>query len=109
MKYSKKVEHRPDRIAAVRYPKKVGCRLDRIAAVRHPGGMSDNFRPGGMSYATRRKGGRLRGQERGTHMALFREDPTTVIIFRLNSLIRQLIISNCSFKTFEEYPLLGLG
>ena len=100
MKYSKKVEHRPDRIAAVRYPKKVGCRLDRIAAVRHPGG---------MSYATRRKGGRLRGQERGTHMALFREDPTTVIIFRLNSLIRQLIISNCSFKTFEEYPLLGLG
>ena len=42
-------------------------------------------------------------------MTLFREDPTTVIIFRLNSLIRQLIISNCSFKTFEEYPLLGLG
>ena len=57
----------------------------------------------------RRKGGRLRGQGRGSHMTLFREDPTTVIIFRLNSLIRQLIISNCSFKTFEEYHLLGLG
>ena len=38
--------------------------------------MSENFRPGGMSYATRRKGGRLRGQGRGSHVALFREDPT---------------------------------
>ena len=63
---------RPDRIAAVRYPEKVGCRSDRITTVRHPdkverwagkipdvrhpSGISENFRPGGMSDATRRKG-----------------------------------------------------
>ena len=70
MKYPEKVERQPDRIAAVRYPEKVRCRSDRIAAVRHsdkverwpdpnvryPGGMSENFRPGGMSDATCRKG-----------------------------------------------------
>ena len=109
MKYPKKVERRPDRIAVVRYPKKVGCRPDRIAAVRHPekvgcrsdriaavrhpnkverwpgripdvrhpGRISENFRPGGMSEATRRKGGGLRGQGRGIHVAIFGEDPTT--------------------------------
>ena len=87
-----KVECRPDKIVAVRYPEKVGCRPDRIAAVRHPdnverwpdripdvrcpGGMSENFRPGGMSDATCHKGGRLRGQGRGSHAAIFREDPT---------------------------------
>ena len=32
------------------------CRRRRIPDVRYPGGMSDDFRPGGMSYATRRKG-----------------------------------------------------
>ena len=72
MIYPEKVGCRPDRIAAVRHPEKVGCRPDRIEAVRHPdkvelwpgripnirhpGGVSDDFRPGGMSYATRRKG-----------------------------------------------------
>ena len=29
-----------------------------------------------MSYATRRKGGGLHGQERGSHVAIFGEDPT---------------------------------
>ena len=92
VKYPEKVERRPDRITVVRYPDKVGHRSDRIAAmrhsdkverwpgiipdVRHPGGVSDDFCPGGMSYVTRRKGGHLRGQGRGSHVALFREDPT---------------------------------
>ena len=65
MRYLEKVEHRPDRIPDVRYPEKVERRPDRIAAVRHPdkvewwpdkipdvrhpGGMSENFRPGGMT------------------------------------------------------------
>ena len=40
----------------MRHPEKVGCRLDRIAVVKHPGGMSENFRPGGMSDVTCRKG-----------------------------------------------------
>ena len=44
--------------------------------VRCPGVMSDDSRPGGMSYATRRKGGGLRGQKRGSHAAIFGEDPT---------------------------------
>ena len=38
-----------------------------------------NFLPGGMSDATRRKGGRLRVQGRGSHVTLFREDPTSTI------------------------------
>ena len=93
MKYSEKVERwpdkiaavrhpekvgcRPDRIATVRYPEKVGCQPDRIAAVRHPGGISENFRPGGMSDATRRKEGGMRDQGRESHVAIFGEDPTT--------------------------------
>nr|CAN69294.1 hypothetical protein VITISV_028883 [Vitis vinifera] len=69
----------------VKYPEKVERRLDKIADVRYPDGMSENFRPdgmnddfrpGGMSYATRHKGGRLRGQGRGSHVTFFREDPT---------------------------------
>ena len=56
MKYPEKVEHRPDRIAAVRHPDKVEHWPDRIPDVRHSGGMSENSRPGGMSYATRCKG-----------------------------------------------------
>ena len=76
MKYPKKVERLPDRIPDVRHPEKVGCRSDRIAVVRHPGGMSENFRPGGMSDATCRKGDHLRVLGRGSHVALFREDPT---------------------------------
>ena len=55
MKYPEKVERRPDRIAIVRHPDKVECWPDRIPDVRHPGGMSDDFRSSGMSYATRRK------------------------------------------------------
>ena len=39
--------------------------------MRHPGGVSDDFRPGGMSYATRRKGGRLLAQGRESHVAFF--------------------------------------
>ena len=34
---------------------RVECWRRRIPDVRCPGGMSDDFRPGGMSYATRRK------------------------------------------------------
>ena len=72
VKYPEKVERRPDRIAAMRYHEKVGCRPDIIAAVRHPdkierrpnripdvrhlGGMSENFRQGGMSDTTCHKG-----------------------------------------------------
>ena len=61
-------------MAAVRHQDKVERWLD--PDVRYPNGMSENFRPGGMSNATRRKGGRLRVQGRGSHVALFREDPT---------------------------------
>ena len=76
MKYPEKVERRPNRMAAARYPEKVGCRPGRIPDVRYPGGVSDDFRPGGMSYAMRRKGDRLRVQGRRSHVALFSEDPT---------------------------------
>ena len=41
-----------------------------------PSGMSCDSRPGGMRYAMRRKGGGLRDQERGSHVAIFGEDPT---------------------------------
>ena len=44
---------RPDRIAVVRH-------LDKVE--RWPGRIPDDFRPGGISYATRRKGDHLRGQ-----------------------------------------------
>ena len=80
VRYLEKVGCRSDRIAAVRYPEKVGCRPDRIAAVkhpdkverwpgkipdvRHPDGTSENFRPGGMSDATCRKGPSVRPKER---------------------------------------------
>ena len=40
----------------MKYPEKVERRLDRIPDVRYHGGMSENFRPGGMSDATCRKG-----------------------------------------------------
>ena len=76
VKYPEKVERRPDRIAVVRHPDKVERWPDRILDVRYPDGMSDDFRPGGMSYAMRHKGGRLRVQGRGSHAAIFREDPT---------------------------------
>ena len=56
MRYLEKVERRPDKIPNVRYPEKVERRSDRILDVRYPGGMSENFRPGGMSDATCRKG-----------------------------------------------------
>ena len=42
----------------------------------YPGGVSGDFRPDGMSYAMCRKGSRPRGQGRGSHVALFSEDPT---------------------------------
>ena len=77
MKYPEKVERRSDRIAAVRHPDKVERWPSRIPDVRHPGGISENFRPGGMSDATRHKGGGLHGQGRGSHVAIFGEDPTT--------------------------------
>ena len=54
MRYPEKVESRPDRIPDVRYPEKVERRLDRIPDVRYLGGMSENFRPGGMSNAMAR-------------------------------------------------------
>ena len=56
MRYLEKVERRPDKIPNVRYPEKVERRSDRILDVRYPGGMSENFRPGGMSDAMCRKG-----------------------------------------------------
>ena len=83
MKYPKKVERLPDRIPDVRHPEKVGCRSDRIAVVRHPGGMSENFRPDGMSAEKNSRYDILGWNERchvsqgrGSHAALFREDPT---------------------------------
>ena len=76
VRYPDEVERRPDRMAAARYPEKVGCRSGRIPDVRYPGGVSDDFRPGGMSYATCRKGYRLCVQGRESHVALFSEDPT---------------------------------
>ena len=56
MRYPDEVERRPDRMATVRHPDEVGCRPDINPDVRHPGGMSENFRPGGMNDATCRKG-----------------------------------------------------
>ena len=56
MRYPENVERRPDRIPDVRYPEKVERRPDKIPDVRYPGGMSENFRPGGMSDAMCRKG-----------------------------------------------------
>ena len=57
------MECRPDRIAAVRHPDKVERWPDRIVVVRHsdkvelwPDRISDVRYPGGVSYATRRKG-----------------------------------------------------
>ena len=44
-----------DRIPNERYLEKVERRPDRIPDVRYPGGMSVNFRPGGMGDATCRK------------------------------------------------------
>ena len=79
MKYPEKVGCRPDRMAAVRHPDKVERWPDIFPNVRHPGGMSGDFRPGGMSYATRHKGGRLRGQGRGSHVAIFKEDTTNMM------------------------------
>lgn len=52
VKYPEKVKRRPN--PDVRYPNEVDRRPD--PNVRHPGGMSENFRPGGMSDATCRKG-----------------------------------------------------
>ena len=43
-------------MAAVRYLDKVERWPNRMAAVRHLGGVSDDFRPDGMSYAMHRKG-----------------------------------------------------
>ena len=40
----------------MRHPDKVERWLDRIPDVRHSGGMSENFRPGGMSDAMCCKG-----------------------------------------------------
>ena len=88
MKYPEKVEHRPDRITAVRYPEKVGCRPDIIAVVRHPDKVErwadpDVRYPGGMSTG-KNSGYEMFGwnerchvsQGRGSHTAIFREDPT---------------------------------
>ena len=56
MRYLEKVERRPDRIPDVRYLEMVERRLDKIPDVRYPGGMSENFRSGGMRDAMCRKG-----------------------------------------------------
>ena len=72
-----KVGRWPGRIPDVRHPDKVERWPGRIPNVRHPGGMNDVFRPSGMSYTTRRKGDRLRAQEREGHVAFFKEDPTS--------------------------------
>ena len=69
------MECRRRRIPDVRHPDKVERWPDRIPDVRHPGGMSENFRPGGMSDATCAMAC-LRVQGRGSHAAIFREDPT---------------------------------
>ena len=77
MKYPEKVERRPDRIPDVRYPGEGGT------SVGH------NSFLGGMSYAARRKGDRLRVQGRESHVTFFREDPTII----LN--IKKLISVHC--------------
>ena len=78
VRYPKKVERRPDpdvmgcrpdRIVVVRHPDKVEHWPGRIPNVRHPDGMSDDFRPGRMSYATRQKGAVCvaKGEEAARH------------------------------------------
>ena len=107
MKYPEKVERQPDRIAAVRYPEKVRCRSDRIAAVRHsdkverwpdpnvryPGGMSENFCPDGMSAEKNSECDIPKWNERchmsqgrGSHAAIFREDPTVSTPYRAQNI-----------------------
>ena len=64
VRYPEKVERRSDRIPDVRYLEKVERRPDRIPDVRYPGGMSENFRLGGMSDATCHKGSSACPKER---------------------------------------------
>ena len=73
-----------------------------------PGGMSYDSRPGGMNYATRCKGGGLRGQERGSHVAIFGEDPTIMPLHNIAIFIRtidrkkQLRLSFNIINCFED-------
>ena len=63
----------------VRYLNRVERWPDRMAKVKHLGGMSDDFRPGGTSYVTRRKTDVcVSKREEATWQFLGREDPTEV-------------------------------
>ena len=51
MRHPEKAGFQLDRMAAVRHPDRVERWPGRILDVRHPGGISENFRPGGMGDA----------------------------------------------------------
>ena len=73
-----KWEFRPDRMAAVRYPDK-GNVGGQNSGYEISGWNKGEFRPGRMCDATLRKGGRLRVQEKGSHVAVFRETTIWVV------------------------------
>ena len=64
-----------------------------------------NSFPGGMSYAARRKGDRLRVQGRESHVTFFREDPT-LLAFRICIWQRT---SKLRFFMLLSFPLLFHG
>ena len=66
--------HAPD----VRYPDK-GNVGGQNSGYEISGWNEGEFRPGRMCDVTRRKGGRLCVQERGSHMAVFRETTIWVV------------------------------
>ena len=110
VRYPDEVECRPD--PDVRYPDEVECRSDIIAAVRHPGGMSENFRPDGMSAEKNSRYDILGWNERchvsqgrGSHAALFREDLTLLIFYFYVSLDRRPITTQLCFNSVTIFKL----
>ena len=63
--------------------------LDRMAAVRYSGGMSDDFRPGGVSYATRRKGDVCLSKREGATWQFLGRIPQCPLLYRLSGLVRK--------------------
>ena len=106
MKYSEKVERRPDKIAAVRHPEKVGCRPDRMAAVRHPDKVErwpdpDVICPGGMSDATCRNG------EEATLQFLGRI-PQCPLLYRMSGPVRKGEIKMLPLQNFSFIGSIAL-
>ena len=56
------------------------CRPDRISDMRYPGGMRENFRPGGMSDATCRKGASACPREREPRDTFLGRIPQWVVV-----------------------------